>query len=251
MHWHGPISVDDTARFLSDEDDRASAPKAVHVRAIGVTTPDGRATVDGTSGGLGNDVDAALLAACRDDADVIVVGSGTVSAEGYGGHHPPPEVRAARSAAGRACVPPVAVVTRSADIAPDDHLIADAEAAPIVVTPNPGDAHDADPAREGRLAALAAAGARILRLPDTEPATVRTALAEEGLPRIVLEGGPSLYREWIDAGEVDELVLTLAPIIAGSGAATFPGGYRSHWRLHALAYGDSHVFLRYLRTTGR
>ncbi|WP_448850879.1 dihydrofolate reductase family protein [Corynebacterium sp. 335C] len=239
-----------------------SAPSATPVapetwtRAVLITTPDGRATVDGVSGGLGNDADAAVLAACRDAADVIVVGAATVRAEDYGGHHPSDEVRRKRRAAGRAGAAPVAVVTRSARIVPDSRLLRDAEEPPIIVTPrDAGAADDAGDdeaaARRARLDALRDAGARLLELDSTEPADVRAALAELGLHRISLEGGPSLYRAWIDAGCVDELTLTLAPVVASSGAAAFPDGPPAHWRLHAAAHGDSHVFLRYLRTPGR
>ncbi|MDO5670889.1 MAG: dihydrofolate reductase family protein [Corynebacterium sp.] len=70
------------------------------VRAIAVTSLTGSLTLDGVSGGLGNDLDRELLLALRDWADVVVVGAATVRAEGYTG----------------ARAKEVAVVTRSGDV---------------------------------------------------------------------------------------------------------------------------------------
>ena len=77
-----------------------------------IASLDGGATVDGRSGGLGNAADQHLFALLRDLADVILVGSGTVRAEQYGGIRLDPERRARRTRWGRtAAPPPIAVVT--------------------------------------------------------------------------------------------------------------------------------------------
>ena len=49
-----------------------------------VASADGAATLDGRSGGLGNANDQHILGLLRQLADVLVVGAGTLRAEGYG-----------------------------------------------------------------------------------------------------------------------------------------------------------------------
>src|SRR6266702_4430564 len=50
-----------------------------------ISSIDGAATVDGSSGALGGPADHAVFPLLRDLADVILVGAGTVRAENYGG----------------------------------------------------------------------------------------------------------------------------------------------------------------------
>jgi diaminohydroxyphosphoribosylaminopyrimidine deaminase / 5-amino-6-(5-phosphoribosylamino)uracil reductase len=74
--------------------------------------------------------------------------------------------------------------------------------------------------------ALEAAGAEIIvATGENEPARVRSALAQlgaAGITSILLEGGPRLAGAFLDAGEVDELRLFLAPVILGGSAARDP-----------------------------
>src|SRR5699024_11900269 len=59
-----------------------------HVRFIEISTLSGSASLHGSSGELGNELDTAVLLGLRERADVIVVGSRTVLAEDYGGAQP-------------------------------------------------------------------------------------------------------------------------------------------------------------------
>jgi diaminohydroxyphosphoribosylaminopyrimidine deaminase/5-amino-6-(5-phosphoribosylamino)uracil reductase len=74
--------------------------------------------------------------------------------------------------------------------------------------------------------ALEAAGAEILvATGENEPARVRSALAQlgaEGVTSILLEGGPHLAGAFLDAGEIDEIRLFLAPVVLGGSAARDP-----------------------------
>ena len=70
-------------------------------------------------------------------------------------------------------------------------------------------------------------------------ATVLRVLADRGLRRVLTEGGPSLHSTFIDAGLLDELCLTLAPMLVGgqarrisTGAGQVQTGMR---RAHLLA----------------
>ena len=90
-----------------------------YVLANMVSSADGRATLDGKSGGLGNEADRELFHALREQVDAILVGTGTLRAERYGPFVRDPERRARREAAGLAPNPIGCVVTRSLML-PDD-----------------------------------------------------------------------------------------------------------------------------------
>ena len=74
--------------------------------------------------------------------------------------------------------------------------------------------------------ALEAHGAEIVvATGENEPARARNALVQLGamdLTAILLEGGPHLAGAFLDAGEVDEIRLFLAPVVLGGGAARDP-----------------------------
>jgi diaminohydroxyphosphoribosylaminopyrimidine deaminase/5-amino-6-(5-phosphoribosylamino)uracil reductase len=77
-----------------------------------------------------------------------------------------------------------------------------------------------------RTDALEAAGAEIIvAAGENEPARVRSALDQLGdldVTSILLEGGPHLAGAFLDAGEIDEIRLFLAPLVAGGRAARVP-----------------------------
>jgi diaminohydroxyphosphoribosylaminopyrimidine deaminase/5-amino-6-(5-phosphoribosylamino)uracil reductase len=74
--------------------------------------------------------------------------------------------------------------------------------------------------------ALEVAGADILvATGENEPARVRSALlalGAAGVTSILLEGGPHLAGAFLDAGEVDEIRLFVAPVVLGGSAARDP-----------------------------
>jgi diaminohydroxyphosphoribosylaminopyrimidine deaminase/5-amino-6-(5-phosphoribosylamino)uracil reductase len=70
---------------------------------------------------------------------------------------------------------------------------------------------------------LEAAGVEVITVRgDTEPARVSAALVELGardVQSVLLEGGPHLSGAFLDAGEIDEARVFLAPVIAGGNRA--------------------------------
>jgi diaminohydroxyphosphoribosylaminopyrimidine deaminase/5-amino-6-(5-phosphoribosylamino)uracil reductase len=74
--------------------------------------------------------------------------------------------------------------------------------------------------------ALEAAGVQVLvATGENEPARVRSGLDQLGalgVASVLLEGGPHLAGAFLDAGEIDEIRLFLAPLLLGGSAARDP-----------------------------
>jgi riboflavin biosynthesis pyrimidine reductase len=181
---------------------------------------------------------------------VILVGAGTARAEGYGPVRPESEgLRWAWLRDGRPPSPPIAVVTRALDLDLGSALLAGAppDARTIVIT--------TESALPGRRAA-AARTAEVIVAGETsvDLKAAVDALAERGHQRISCEGGPHLLAQLADAGLLDELCLTISPLLAGPGAdrivtggLAMPGGGTLPFTLaHALA-DEGHLFCRYVR----
>ena len=181
---------------------------APHVRVNFVSSLDGAASVDGLSGGLGSAADRTVFGVLRRLADVVLAGAGTVRAENYRG--------ARATTIGRTTPPPIAVVTGSADLDPAARLFTDTAVAPIVLTV-------ADAAAR-RVDALRAAGADVVVLPDLAPATLLAELGRRGLHRVLCEGGARLHGALVAADAVDELCLTLAPLLTAGPAGRIAAG---------------------------
>ncbi len=207
------------------------------VRANMVSSLDGAVEVEGRSGGLASAADRRVFGVLRSRAQVILVGAGTVRAEDY---------RGARRGAGDGPPPPIAVVTGSADLDPGARLFTDTRTAPIVLT---GAA-----APPGRRTALAAAGADVTVLDDLRPQTLLAELGRRGLHRVLCEGGPTLLGALVAADAVDELCLTLSPLLAagraGRTAVSDPVPTRSMELAGALEE-DGSLLLRYTRRSDR
>jgi diaminohydroxyphosphoribosylaminopyrimidine deaminase/5-amino-6-(5-phosphoribosylamino)uracil reductase len=97
--------------------------------------------------------------------------------------------------------------------------------------------------------ALEAAGAEVLvATGENEPARVRSALDQlgaSGIASVLLEGGPHLAGAFLDAGEIDEIRLFLAPILLGGRTARDPlegeGVERISEALRALSFDCDRV----------
>jgi diaminohydroxyphosphoribosylaminopyrimidine deaminase/5-amino-6-(5-phosphoribosylamino)uracil reductase len=111
---------------------------------------------------------------------------------------------------------PLRVVFDSrARLSPGSRLVSSIPAAPLLVFVSP-----AAPAESSR--ALKEAGAEVVVCDGSPAARVAAALAElgrRGITSILLEGGPTLAGSFLDAGEVDQLRLFVAPVVLGGGGA--------------------------------
>jgi riboflavin biosynthesis pyrimidine reductase len=190
-----------------------------------IASIDGATAVAGVSGGLGGPADQALFAVLRSQADVVVVAAGTVRAEHYG----PLAV-------------PVAVLSRSCRLDWDSPFFTAAVTPPIVITVAEAPALERKKAAD--LADVIIAGER-----DVNLAAALGALAERGYARVLAEGGPTLNGQLAAAGLLDELCLTVSPLLAGGDAKrilagpALPSG--PGWQIRSLCEQDGFLFLRY------
>jgi riboflavin biosynthesis pyrimidine reductase len=222
---------------------------------------DGSAAVGGRVGALSGGTDAELFRRMRAVADVVLVGAETVRRERYGPARLPDADRATRERAGRPPTPPIAVVTRSLALdwsiplfaAPGTGAAgagagrgaAAGGSRPLVVTVG-----DADPRRldeAARHADVVVAGEH-----RVDPALALGALAARGLRVVLCEGGPTLLGQFLAAGLLDEMCLTLSPVMGGDPlpiATAPPGSDLVDFRLAHVGRSGDVLFLRYERAT--
>jgi riboflavin-specific deaminase-like protein len=203
-----------------------------------VTTADGRATIGGRSGPIGNAADQDLFHALRTRVDAVMVGAGTLRAENYGRLVRKPERRAARVEAGLAPDPLAVVVSGRLDLPEDLPLFQDPDQQVLVATFADGELPGAARIEYLRFDEAAVDIERLLR-----------ELRERGVRSVLSEGGPTLNAELLRAGGVDELFHCLAPKLAGEpDAPTMVSGVLHEtveMQLVWLLEAESHLFMRY------
>jgi riboflavin-specific deaminase-like protein len=172
-----------------------------------VASADGRASVEGRTVGLGSEADTRLLTELRAIADAVLIGTGTIRAEGYGRLVRNAERVARREAAGMAATPTAVLISRSFDIPWGAHLF-EADDQPVIVYTGASD----EPPEVG-------APVEVVRLDDPAPRAVMADLRARGVRSLLCEGGPTLNSALLEAGVVDELFLTISPQLAGEDGA--------------------------------
>jgi riboflavin biosynthesis pyrimidine reductase len=186
-------------------------PPAGYVRANMVATLDGSGRdAAGSSRGISGPGDVAVFGVLRALADVVLVGARTARSEDYRPLPARPAFAERRTGAGQRPAAVVAVVTASGDLDPDSPLWAPG-AASLVVT--------CEAAPLARLRAMAGDERVVVAGGDSvDPVRAVAALADRGLRRVLVEGGPTLLGAVAAAGVLDELCLTWSPVlVAGEG----------------------------------
>lgn len=192
--------------------------------------------VRGVSGHLGGDPDKKAFGVLRSLSDVIVVGAGTVRAEGY----KPIQADSihAELREGREPLPLLAVVSRSLDI--PEVLVAPGTMV-ITVESSPAEARQ----RLAERIDVVVAG-------DTEidwPA-ILDSFAARGLTRILCEGGPELHGALVEHDLVDEACVTISPHLVGGPAKRVTEGASAverQMRLGHVIEEDDVLLARWVR----
>jgi 2,5-diamino-6-(ribosylamino)-4(3H)-pyrimidinone 5'-phosphate reductase len=188
------------------------------VRLNYAMTADGKiSAADGSFSAFGSRRDRDRMDALRAEADLVLIGAGTLRVE-----DPPLRVadaarRRQRVEGGRSEQPRRGVLSASLDLPPAGRFFAPAADRPFILTV------DAPPAaRADRLAErveLIRAGRDQVDLPRA-----LSLLQERGIRQLLLEGGGAANAAFLAAGLVDEIFLTLCPLVAGGVTATTPVG---------------------------
>ncbi|MFG3084776.1 pyrimidine reductase family protein [Streptomyces parvulus] len=221
-------------------------PRGAWLRANMVSTLDGAAQHDGRSQPISSAADMRVFGTLRALADVVVAGAETVRQEGYRPARARAEFAEARRAAGQSPVPAVAVVSASLELDFSLPLFTSPLVPTLVLT---GAA-----APQDRVAAAEKAGARVVIAGDgtvVDPARAVRALAGLGHTRLLTEGGPRLLGQFVAAGVLDELCLTVSPMLTAGDAQRIAGGppltVPRRFALASLLEEEGFLFSRYRR----
>lgn len=205
---------------------------------------DGSTAIDGRVRELSSPTDRRLFVDLRSVADVVLVGAETARKERYGAVKLSDTLRDERTAAGRDPVPRLALVSRSLDLDDAGAALAagDGGARTIIVTCEAAPADRVESLQE--TCDVVVAGTDRVDL-----ASAMAQLHDLGADVVLCEGGPSVLGALFAADIVDELCLTLAPVVGGDPlpVAVVPDGadLRRGRVVHVLQAGDD-LFLRYV-----
>ena len=205
------------------------------------SSADGRSTVGGTSGGLGSEADHRQFAALRREVDCVLVGTGTLATERYGSIIRDPAAREERIHAGRAPQPAACIVTRSGRLPLDIPLFQDPEQVVVVYT-------GAEVALDGVQAEV---DVEHTSHKPTFGGALRDLRARHDVRVALCEGGPRVVGALIAEGLLDEMFLTLSPmLVGGDGVKNVIEGREEAppvpLELIRVLESDGYLFLRYL-----
>jgi riboflavin biosynthesis pyrimidine reductase len=191
-----------------------------------IASLDGGTVVDGRSGRLGNATDAAVFGALRRAADVSLVGAHTAQAESYG----PPKEPGLR----------IGVVTSTARFDPASPLFT--SGAGFLVMPEDG------PPAPGSIEVVRAGMGQV----DVALALQRLGDVVTAPAFVQVEGGARLNGALLASGCVDELDLTVSPVLVGGDGPRVTTGAPStfdRFDLVHVATDDSYLYTRWVRRT--
>jgi riboflavin biosynthesis pyrimidine reductase len=223
--------------------------RGVWLRSNFVTSLDGSIQgPDGRAGSINTVSDHHVFALHRAHADAILVGAQTARAEGYRAVDLAPWQRELRAAEGLTDFPVLVVVTRSLNLDPSIGSNGPLEVGGVTVITTQGKTRS-------QLEPFVAAGVEVLQLEgDTvDLRAVLRHLSATGCPRVLCEGGSRLHRDLLADDLLDEMSLTLSPVmVGGEGHRTTMGdplvdspAFELRWALHA---DDGALFVNYTRS---
>ena len=169
-----------------------------------IETVDGRAARDGRSATIGGEADLQRLLDLRTMADAVLIGTGTLRAEGYDRLVRSDERRARRLEMGLAEDPLAVILSRRFDI-PWEAGLCQAPEQPVLIYTGADAGEPPD----------VPAPVEVVRLEVAALTEMLADLHARGVRKLLSEGGPTMHGALWAAGAVDELHLTIAPLITG------------------------------------
>jgi riboflavin biosynthesis pyrimidine reductase len=212
------------------------------IRLNMIVSVDGGTSWNGVSGALGGTADKALFSVLRSLADVVLVASATMRSEHYGPAKLASKIQDARQERGQTPVPRIAVVSRTCQFDWSSPFFTAATEGPIVFTVS--SAAEEDRARAAEVAEVIIAGEA-----DVDLTQAVAELGSRGAKGVLAEGGPTLNGQLARAGLLDELCVTLSPLLASGDAKRILAGSTldvlEPLSLCSICEEDDYLFLRY------
>ncbi len=207
-----------------------------------VESVDGGTAVDGGASALNDADDRVLFLAMRAVADVVLMGAETIRSEGMGPVRMSEEMSRYRAKAGLEGVPRMVILTRSLSLDPEARVFSDPDERPTILTGNEAD--------QDRLDALSEV-ADVAQIDNLDGNGIVDHL---GAAKVILcEGGPTVNSVLMAAGMVDEINITMSPMLALGESKRIAHGEPLQppidMRLDRVVSGDRSLFLRYIRAS--
>lgn len=236
-----PVIEGDPLDAYRDQE-RPSHPSRPWVLSNFVAGIDGAIAIDGRVDGLSSPSDQAVFDLLRSLADVVLVGAGTFRAERYPPIRLSDGLRAERESRDQAPVPGLAVVSRSLQLDWERPSFTAAETRPVVLTSEASD--EGTRTRAAEVADVVLCGEEHVGL-----TAALEALFARGDRVVLCEGGPALMAELFTHGLIDELCLTIAPLVGGDPSriiADEPRPVLTRYELVQVLTAGDELYLRYL-----
>jgi riboflavin biosynthesis pyrimidine reductase len=183
-----------------------------HVALNAVCTVDGRTTIAGRSGPIGGSADRELFHGLRTLVDAVMIGAETLRVERYNRLVDDPAARRQRLERGLAEEPLACVVSRSLALDSRIPLLANPAARVVILTPSSGSIGPT-PARVRYIRAQRGGELDL-------PACMRLLNSRLAVRTLLCEGGPHLSWQLLAASLLDELFITLGPMLVSGDLAS-------------------------------
>jgi riboflavin biosynthesis pyrimidine reductase len=213
------------------------------VRTNFATSVDGAITGgDGRSGSVNSAADQVVFELLRALSHAVVVGAGTVRSEGYPALDVDPRWQATRRGLGLPVDLPVVAVTSRADVPPS---FRDQPVGRVLLA-----THAASPGLAQAREQLGDDQVLVVGDDVVDDRTLVSALRDRGWSRLICEGGPHLHRSMLAAGVVDEIALSVTPVVVGGDGPRITNGgpLEAAYRPAVLVEEDGTLMGRWLRT---
>ncbi len=228
----------DLLGMLFSEERKASRRPWVMLNMV--ESVDGATAVGGGASELNDPDDRRLFLALRAVADVVLVGAQTVRSENLGPVRMTDEMMRYRQEVGRPGEPALVILSRSLNIESGHKVFSDQTRRPTILT-----GADADPERVRTLRQVA----EVVQVDSLDGRGIIEALSSAAV--VLCEGGPTINSQLVGAGLVDEVNLTIAPMLAMGESKRIASGPPMEppapMRLARALAGDRSLFLRYVR----
>ncbi len=205
-----------------------------------VESVDGATAVRGGATALNDEDDRALFLAMRAVADVVLMGAQTIRSESIGPVRVDEDMSRYRAVAGMAAVPLLVILSRSLNIDQEARVFSDPSSRPMILTGKGAD--------QARLEALAPV-ADVVQLENLDGKGIVNQLSAAKV--ILCEGGPTVNSVFMADGMVDEIAITVSPMLALGESQRLAHGEALEppidMRLDRALHGDRSLFLRYVR----